>query len=433
MARPHNKSTASSHVICMPTGPGGVCTCLLRNVCVDAREPVVLQVASPPPTSCRVAARPVPIGAEASISRELRLEYRPEASVSAGSAAAQPLSGLWVWIDRCVASPRVRVRLGVCVCVLVSSDSEFACVWNNAAVLLRYVDYNYAHTMGDEVFAAWRMLGVWGRHSQGDIDRVRSVTDLITPSSRQWGMLSAVPPTSWSSLHAEHGSRVCFEEMAVGSSYMGYSYSFHTKGVPLPTFMPPFHVSMDTFRSHSLKTLGAPTTTPDDDRARVFVVEKGDKPEHGHAVTNWAEVVAALQAALPHHVVESGSWKDMPLRQQAATVSRADVMVAQAGSDVMNAVWLQPQRSELIIVCRTNYMWESCDDPGVMECGLEDMRWMSRFLHHRQCLCEFQWGTDVTCVPTRDDGGGGVAMSYTLDPTTLVPRVLAAVARISSV
>ena len=113
MARPHNKSTASSHVICMPTGPGGVCTCLLRNVCVDAREPVVLQVASPPPTSCRVAARPVPIGAEASISRGLRLEYRPEASVSAGSAAAQPLSGLWVWIDRCAAC----ACKAWCVCV----------------------------------------------------------------------------------------------------------------------------------------------------------------------------------------------------------------------------------------------------------------------------------------------------------------------------
>jgi len=237
------------------------------------------------------------------------------------------------------------------------------------AVVHRYYAHNAGHVLGDEVWAAWRMMVFWDL--QGSASEVNILADqkpdylgyrdetwdrLAQWSERmlkQYEALTSKKVNIIPEVRQKHGDVVCFETLLVGNAYLGYSLGWEQRNVVHDREYPSFASTFQSFRRHALKHLKISTVAPwEEDTPKIVILEKkASQSTHRQLLSNVPELVSHAQTSFPEYEVISLSWDGVPMRTQVGIMSSTSVVMSIPGSAVMNVVWL-PLESTAILISR---------------------------------------------------------------------------------
>jgi len=249
-------------------------------------------------------------------------------------------------------------------------------VWAEA-----YADNNFGHTLGDEVFASWRMMRLWS------LDHAAAGANVITDRKgkrlMQYGsLLSSVQNVvTFAELRNQHAISsdvdLCFETLLLGNEMFGYAYN---GAVNVPNFKEDF----TAFREHSMAVLNV-RDVPNPHRPIITLAQKGNKTDHPHRIVNLDAVAVALRSRFPDAKVNIVCWEGMPLRKQIALMAKTDVFFSLPGSDLMNVAWMNTN-STMVVVCRAEGS-NLCEKPSFNQ-GNEIRLWFRLTEHRISYWCE---------------------------------------------
>lgn len=249
-----------------------------------------------------------------------------------------------------------------------------------------YVPGNAGHVLGDEVWAVWQALCVFGLQDRA----VNVITDNGFRHQQQYRALTKNPIHSFEEFR---GKKVSFENLIVGMGRNGYAlahYREHPSGPiqgMLPTsgshlaaraaYLPPFCETFDAFRRHAYRIWGIDESSSDFRRGKrhVLVLDK-DPTASEHPCRLWDAVgiTKEIRQICPDHHVELVNWNGMSIGEQIRKMSKADAVVSLPGSDLMNCVFMHPRGR---IICPARFVG-TCKE-GSAEIGI----W---FQHTHQCI-----------------------------------------------
>jgi hypothetical protein len=243
-------------------------------------------------------------------------------------------------------------------------------VWAEA-----YADNNFGHTLGDEVFASWRMMRLW------NLDHAAARANVITNRKgkrlMQYGSLlrSVDNVVTVAELRDRYSISsdvdLCFETLLLGNEMFGYAYNGAVK-------VPNFKEDFAAFREHSMAVLHV-RSLPVPHKPTVTLAQEGNKSDHPQRIVNLDAVADALRSRFPDAEVNVVCWEGMPLRNQIALMAKTDVFFSLPGSDLMNVAWMN-KNSTMVVVCRAEGS-TMCDKPDFNE-GNEIRLWF-RFTEHK--------------------------------------------------
>ena len=202
----------------------------------------------------------------------------------------------------------------------------------------RYYAPNHGHVLGDEVFAAWQMLSVWGLERS---PHLRVLTDAGSASLQQYKLLFD------GEVQVLGQEPVCAETLLAGAARMGYALGMTCpddgrRGLECRApYLPEFKHTMAAFRGFVWSRF-----PPQQPATRLTLLEKDlGAAEHPVRIEN----ADALAAAIPS--LQRVMWTRTTLREQVQIMASTAVLISLPGSDLMAAVWLPPA-SEILQVCR---------------------------------------------------------------------------------
>ena len=202
----------------------------------------------------------------------------------------------------------------------------------------RYHAPNHGHVLGDEVFAAWQMLSVWGLERS---PHVRVLADAGSASLHQYKLLFD------REVQVLGREPVCAETLLAGAARMGYALGMTCpddgrRGLECRApYLPEFKHTMAAFRTFVWARFA-----PLPPATRLTLIEK-DLAAAAHPVR--IENADALAAAIPS--LQRVMWTRTSLRAQVQIMASTAVLISMPGADLMAAVWLPPA-SEILQVCR---------------------------------------------------------------------------------
>ena len=251
------------------------------------------------------------------------------------------------------------------------------------AIVGQYEHGNHGHVLGDEVWAAWQALVLWGFELEAT--SLHIVTNDRSPSLQQYEALiaDAQQVHTLNELRHRHPSGlVCVGRLLVGMARLGYSQGMTCpaghRGIECRApYLPEFKSTFRAFRIHALQNLGVSPKRQPKAPFDVLIVEKNFAV---HRIANVPDLVAGLKTRLPDAHVATVRWTDTTMREQVFLVSQADALVSLPGSDLMAAVWLRPD-AEILQPCRFV--------EGVWDAGNEQQIWF-RMSHPITVWCDFQ-------------------------------------------
>ncbi|EKX31831.1 hypothetical protein GUITHDRAFT_121967 [Guillardia theta CCMP2712] len=252
----------------------------------------------------------------------------------------------------------------------------------------RYFAHNRGHVLGDEVWAMFQALSLWGMEEEYRNMQVILHEDALNADVFEF--VNARPVWTVGTVINQHGGFLCMETVVFGLAHLGYALG-HSCGdgrsvTCRPKFLPPFQVNVRRFRLLAMELHGI-SERARPEVAQVVVTRKGRKALNPVRLVNTEEVVAAVKSLGVAVLV--ADWSTMSSKEQLALMSRTDVLVSLPGSDTMNAIWMPWDRS-LVTPCRI-YM------DGRVDEGNETEIWF-RYIHNVTRWCGFDRSRDVERV-----------------------------------
>jgi hypothetical protein len=286
----------------------------------------------------------------------------------------------------------------------VSEQHAVVCAtpdYGSLAIVGQYVHSNHGHVLGDEVFAAWQFLTIWGFEMEAS--SLHIATNDRAPSLIQYDALlahSATQVHTFDELRHRHPSGlICVGKLFAGAGRLGYSQGMTCadghRGIECRApYLSEFKATFRAFRVHALQNLGVPSKRQPDAPFNVLILEKDTSAAAHHCVLgNVPALVDALKGHLTDALVTAVRWTKTTLREQAMLVSQADALVALPGSDLMAAVWMRPE-AEILQPCRFV--------EGVWDPGNEQQIWF-RMTNPITVWCNFaEHGASVLNLPVEE-------------------------------
>ena len=240
--------------------------------------------------------------------------------------------------------------------------------------------YNYknaGHVLGDEVFAVWQSLSVFGLQNEN--------FNIITSNNYRHKQLYKCITDNLFSRKDFDGKKILFEKVLIGVTRNGYAVGHQLGPYIFPnwrrlssraSYLPPFQDVCESFRKHSYKKLNI-----DEDllhnRSIVILDKNISSSEHKSVLHEIDNLIALIKDQHKSHDVRKVCWEGMNIRDQVKEMSRADLVISLPGADMNNCIFLNPKSS---IIAPDRYVYVGNEKPLKKEGSNEIDIWL-KFTH----------------------------------------------------
>lgn len=253
-----------------------------------------------------------------------------------------------------------------------------------------YVHYNAGHVLGDEVYAIWQSLCVFGLQEYD----FNIITNNHFKHKQQYQCLTRKKIYSFEEFKNKDMS---FENLIVGMARNGYALGHND---PInnwnkslnnrASYLPPFKETFEAFRKHSYKIFDIDETSDSfqNSKRSILLLDKDETvSQHKCKLYQIDKIIKLIKKKHINYNVKKINWNGMNICDQIKEMALADIVISLPGSDLMNCIFLNPKG----YIISPNRFYES----GLKEDSNEIKIWF-RFTHN--CI-EI---SDVSLVRTCD-------------------------------
>lgn len=216
---------------------------------------------------------------------------------------------------------------------------------------------NAGHVLGDEVFAVWQALCVFGLQNES--------VNIITSNCFKHKQLYKCLTNNKLFSRNDFKKEVSFEKLIVGMSRNGYARGHQLGPYIFPnwrtlssraSYLPQFKEVFESFRQHSYKLVGideASVTFQQNKRSILFLDKCKFNSEHKTLLHDIDTLIELTRKQHNTHNVKKIKWAGMDISEQIKEMAIADVVVSLPGADLMNCIFLNPKST---IICPSRFV-----------------------------------------------------------------------------
>lgn len=216
-----------------------------------------------------------------------------------------------------------------------------------------YVPENGGHVLGDEVFAVWQSLCVFGLQNEN--------FNIITSNDYKHKQLYKCITKNKLFSRNDFKQKILFEKLIVGASRNGYALGHQLQcGRNLScraTYLPPFEEVFESFRKRSYKIFDIDEKLLQNKKRSIVILSKHlSTSEHKSALYDVDKLITLISEQHKTHEVKKVNWEGMDIGDQIKEMSMADLVISLPGSDLMNCILLNPNSA---IISPIRYVYDS--------------------------------------------------------------------------
>ena len=213
-----------------------------------------------------------------------------------------------------------------------------------------YVKSNAGHVLGDEVYAIWQSLCVFGLQEHD----FNIITNNHFIHKQQYQCLTRKKIYSFEEFK---NKEVSFEHLVVGMGRNGYALGHNN---PIngnrslnnrASYLPPFNETFEAFRKHSYKIfdIDERSNSFQNCKRSILFLDKDEKvAAYKCKLYEIDKIIKLIQKKHINYNVKKINWNGMNISNQVKEMAMADIVISLPGSDLMNCIFLNPKGS---IIC----------------------------------------------------------------------------------
>ncbi len=216
-----------------------------------------------------------------------------------------------------------------------------------------YVPENGGHVLGDEVFAVWQSLCVFGLQNEN--------FNIITSNDYKHKQLYKCITGNLFSRN-DFKQKILFEKLIVGTSRNGYAlcHNPYRKLSSRASYLPPFEEVFESFRKHSYKIFDIDEQLSQNKKRSIVILSKHlPTSDHKSALHDVDKLITLISDQHKTHEVKKVNWKGMDICDQIKEMCMTDLVISLPGSDLMNCIFLNPNSA---IICPNRYVYDSVEN-----------------------------------------------------------------------
>jgi hypothetical protein len=242
-----------------------------------------------------------------------------------------------------------------------------------------YVNSNAGHVLGDEVYAIWQSLCVFGlqEHDFNIITNNHFIHKQI---------YQCLTKKKIYSFEEFKNKDLSFEHLIVGMARNGYALGHNNpinkKKAPKnasnvsirsldnrASYLPPFNETFEAFRNHCYKIFDIDETSHSfqNHKRTILFLDKCEKvSDHTCKLYEIDKIIKLVQEKHFNYNVKKINWNGMKIGDQVKEMAMADIVISLPGSDLMNCIFLNPKGH---IICPDRFYYNG-DKQGSNEIAI---------------------------------------------------------------